>query len=118
AAAVRGLPEAGDARPTPSLEAAIFERVPESAGELLLSFERWVVDAATGAVAVAVGAGGWVLARFDARVVGAPVNSLATGTVRGGRSLEPLLGGSLARVAWWLLGALALGALVQALWWR
>jgi hypothetical protein len=130
--AVRGLPTAADpaARPHASprprpreapiggLEPALFEHLPESAGTLVMSFERWVVDSIAGAVVVAVYAGSWALARFDAQVAGGPTNALADRTVRAGRALEPHLGGSLGRVAWVLLGALLAGVLVHSVWWR
>ena len=130
-AAVRGLPtvagpvarpHAWPRRPLEApiggLEPALFEHLPESAGALVMSFERWVVESIAGAVVVAVYAGSWALARFDAQVAGGPTNALADRTVRVGRALEPHLGGSLARVAWVLFGALVAGVLVHAVWWR
>jgi hypothetical protein len=49
------------------LEAALLVRAPEAAGLLLLSFERWVVDAMGGAIVVLSRASGWALSRIDGR---------------------------------------------------
>lgn len=48
------------------LEGALLARLPETLGGLLLSFERWVVDAIAGAIAVVVYASAWALSRLDA----------------------------------------------------
>ncbi len=68
-AAARGIPAAASApAPGPTdLEAALLERAPERLGSLLLSFERWVVDAIGGAVVVIAHASAWALSRIDAR---------------------------------------------------
>ena len=118
--AVRGLPAPRRplAQPAPSVETALLEQLPESAGAMVMSFERWVVDSMAGAVVVAVYAASWALARFDAQVAGGPTNALADATVRAGRALEPHLGGSLARVGWVMLAALVFAGLVHAVWWR
>jgi hypothetical protein len=67
-AAARGLPVD---RPVPpvrrDLEAALLGRAPEAAGHLLLSFERWVVDAIGGAIVVLAYASAWALSRIDGR---------------------------------------------------
>jgi hypothetical protein len=66
--AARGLPV--DRRVTPvrrDLEAALLGRAPEAAGHLLLSFERWVVDATGGAIVVLSYASAWALSRIDGR---------------------------------------------------
>jgi hypothetical protein len=61
----RRLPEG--LRPAKDPEAALLGHLPEVAGVLLLSFERWVVDAIGGA-AIAVGhASAWALSKIDAR---------------------------------------------------
>jgi hypothetical protein len=118
--AVRGLPAARRplAQPASSVETALLEHLPESAGTMVVSFERWVVDSMAGALVVAVYAASWALARFDAQVAGGPTNALADATVRAGRTLEPHLGGSLARVGWVMLAALVFAGLVHAVWWR
>jgi hypothetical protein len=66
AAAVRAVPVPAPAART-DLEAALLGRVPEGVGALLLSFERWVLDAIGGAVVVVVHASAWALSRLDAR---------------------------------------------------
>jgi hypothetical protein len=61
----RRLPEGTRAAKDP--EGALLGHLPEAAGVLLLSFERWVVDAIGGA-AIAVGhASAWALSKIDAR---------------------------------------------------
>jgi hypothetical protein len=78
AAAARGLPIERDvsaktkgdrlAIPAPlDLEAALLGRAPEAGGLLLLSFERWVVDAIGGAIVALSYASGWALSRIDGR---------------------------------------------------
>jgi hypothetical protein len=66
--AARGLPVD---RPVPrvrrDLEAALLGRAPEAAGHLLLSFERWVIDATGGAIVVLSYASAWALSRIDGR---------------------------------------------------
>jgi hypothetical protein len=107
-------PESKLATAGPDLERVVFEVAPSGAGALLGAFERWVVDAIAGAVVVLVSALSWTIARLDAGVVGAPANALAARTVRASRALEPLVGGSLARVAWVLIAVLLAAALVHA----
>jgi hypothetical protein len=60
----------GDRRAAPAprdFEAALLGRAPEAAGLLLLSFERWVVDAIGGAIVALSYASGWALSRIDGR---------------------------------------------------
>jgi hypothetical protein len=70
-AAARGVTaEAADAKGAPArrdLEDALFARAPADAGVLLLSFERWVVDAIGGAIAALFHASAWALSRIDGR---------------------------------------------------
>ena len=73
-AAARGVTagplDAADAKVVPArrdLEDAVFGRAPADAGVLLLSFERWVVDAIGGAIAVLFHASAWALSRIDGR---------------------------------------------------
>jgi hypothetical protein len=98
------------------VERAFLGHLPESAATLLMAFERWVVDAIGGSVGVLVRAASWTLARFDAQVADAPARAAAGRTLQIGRGLEPMLGGSLARVAWVLVGTLMFLALAHALW--
>jgi hypothetical protein len=70
-AAARGFTiDAAEAKVPPArrdLEAALLSRAPADAGVLLLSFERWVVDAIGGAIAVLSHASAWTLSRIDGR---------------------------------------------------
>jgi hypothetical protein len=99
-----------------SFERAFLGHAPESGATLLMAFERWVVDSIAGSVTVLVRALAWTLVRFDTHVVGAPANALAARTVHVSRGLEPLVGGSLAKLAWLLVGTFALAVLAHALW--
>jgi hypothetical protein len=63
--AARGI--SGDAKPASDPEGALLGHLPEAAGVLLLSFERWVVDAIGGAVVVLAHASAWALSKLDAR---------------------------------------------------
>lgn len=99
-----------------SVERALLGHAPEAGATLLMAFERWVVDAIAGSVGVVVPALAWALVRFDTHVVGAPVDVLAGRAVRLSRRVEPLVGGSLARIVWAVVGAAGLAALVHALW--
>jgi len=68
AGARRGIVLSGSRAPARAdLEGALLGRAPESAGLLLLSFERWVLDAIGGAVGVCAHASAWALSRIDAR---------------------------------------------------
>ena len=67
-AAARGISAAPARTPArPDLSATLFARAPASLGTLLLSFERWVLDAVAGAVVVIAHASAWALSRIDAR---------------------------------------------------
>ncbi len=70
-AAARGFTiDAAETKVPPArrdLEAALLARAPADAGVLLLSFERWVVDAIGGAIAVLSHASAWTLSRIDGR---------------------------------------------------
>jgi hypothetical protein len=62
------LRRAPDGRPpAKDPEGALLAHLPEGAGLLLLSFERWVVDAIGGAAAVLAHASAWALSRIDTR---------------------------------------------------
>ena len=61
----RGLP--ADAKAARDPESALLTHMPEAAGILLLSFERWVVDAIGGAAVVVARASAWSLSKIDAR---------------------------------------------------
>ncbi len=62
---VRNVPDGGP--PAKDAEGALLGHVPEAAGVLLLSFERWVVDAIGGAAVVLAHASAWALAKIDTR---------------------------------------------------
>jgi hypothetical protein len=61
----RRLPEGARAAQDP--EGALLGHLPEAAGVLLLSFERWVVDAIGGAAITLGHASAWALSKIDAR---------------------------------------------------
>jgi len=97
-------------------DAPVLVGIPTYLGELLASMERWVVGstaAATGACAVIAA---WVVARIDEHVVSSPADRVASGVERAALAVEPLLGASVARVAWALVAAAALAALLHAVW--
>jgi hypothetical protein len=70
-AAGRGLaedPAEGTVAPARrDVEAALLGRAPADGGVLLLSFERWVVDAIGGALAALSHASAWALSRIDGK---------------------------------------------------
>jgi hypothetical protein len=116
---VAGAGEAGSPSawlPRPSLERALLAHAPESGATLLMAFERWVVDSITATVGVLVTAAAWALAQLDGQTLAAPADAIAGRIVRGSRRLEPVVGGSLSRVAWTVVGAAAFAALVHGLW--
>jgi hypothetical protein len=102
--------------PGGSLGDSLLLRVPERLGEWFASMERWVVEAVAGATAASARAGAWTLATVDARVVSLPADALAVRLTRLVRRVDPLVGGSMSRILWGLLGAAGFAALVHALW--
>jgi hypothetical protein len=99
-----------------SVDDALLRDAPERAGALLMAFEHWVVDAVAGAAGVLLYASAWALNHFDGLVLAVPADGLATRVVRLGRRVEPILGGSLARIFWMIVGLVALAVLGHALW--
>ena len=65
AAAVRRVPAGPPGAPDDGLDAAVLDRAPETGGTLVVTFERWVIDATWGAFAVGARALSWTVARFD-----------------------------------------------------
>ncbi len=96
--------------------ALMYVTLPERLGEWFASMERWVVDAVAGALAGCVRAGAWMVATADAQVVSTPVDVAATRLTRLVRRVDPLVGGSVLRVVWVLLGGAGAAALLHALW--
>jgi hypothetical protein len=84
-----------------------LERTVASGGRLLVRFERWVLDATAAAGAAAFWAAGWSAAWIDAHVLQGPGHAVGARVGRAGIRLEPWVGGSLARLAWLLLAAVA-----------
>ncbi|HEX4628685.1 MAG TPA: hypothetical protein VH137_07840, partial [Gemmatimonadales bacterium] len=115
-AARRGFSSKDCASPRGGLEEALLMGGPERAGALLMRFEHWVVDAIAGAAGVLLYASAWALDRFDVIVLALPADVLATRVVRFGRRVEPVVGGSLVRIAWSLLVLGLLAATARALW--
>jgi hypothetical protein len=106
----------GFSKPSPGLHDRLFGRVPERLGALVVSFERWVIDAVSGAVVVVVRAGAWVAARLDLDAIGAPADAAADRVVRAGLAAEGVTGQPLGRAAWALVAMLALVAIAHAVW--
>src|SRR5579872_3979697 len=106
--------------PAPSfgLQEWSLEALPHRLGELLVTFERWVVDAAAGAAAALFAVSVWVAARVDGAVLAAPGDAMATRALRARRALDPAVGGSIARLVWIVLGLFATSVLASALWSR
>ena len=115
-AARRGLSSSDRASPRGSVEEALLRGAPERAGALLMMFEHWVVDAIAGAAGVLLYASAWALNRFDVLVLALPADVLATRVVRLGRRVEPIIGGSVARIAWVLVVLGLLAAIAHAVW--
>jgi hypothetical protein len=115
-AAWRGFSSSDCASPRGSFEEALLRGAPERAGALLMMFEHWVVDAIAGAAGVLLYASAWALDRFDVLVLALPADVLATRAVRLGRRVEPIIGGSVARIAWALVVLGLLAAIAHAVW--
>jgi hypothetical protein len=109
-----GLDPATGARD--SIEELLFVRTPMRLGSLLVSMDRWVVDAIAGTIATLARASAWTVAMVDEHWVAAPANVAASRVVRFGRSFEPALGVPLHAVIWALLAAVAVAAFGNALW--
>jgi hypothetical protein len=106
----------GSRLPASALGELVLLGIPEAMGELLVSMERWVVDAVVGALATFAMASAWLLARTDEHVVSMPAELLVERVIRGRRRVEPIVGTSSARILWALLCVAGLTALVLALW--
>jgi hypothetical protein len=106
----------GSRLPASALGELVLLGIPEAMGELLVSMERWVVDAVVGALATFAMASAWLLARTDEHVISMPAELLVERIIRGRRRVEPIVGTSSARILWALLCVAGLTALVLALW--
>ncbi len=95
---------------------ALLRAGPERAAELLMAFEHWVVDALAGAAAVLLHAAAWTLDRFDSQVLAAPADMAGMRAVRLGRRVEPVIGGSIARVVWAVVVVCLCVAIALAIW--
>jgi hypothetical protein len=96
--------------------ATLVSRGIERAAALLLSFERWVLDSLVAAAATLLSALAWVAAASDAEALDTPVTAVAVRTERLAGALRPLVGGSLERVAWWLIASLGVAGIAHAAW--
>jgi hypothetical protein len=103
-------------RRSAGLNDGLFARGPERLGALVASFERWVIEAIAGAIAVLVRAGAWIAARSDVDAIGAPADAAAERVVRAGLAAEGVTGQPLARAAWALVAMLVLVAIAHAVW--
>ena len=97
-----------------SIEDQLFVLAPERLGALLVRMDRWVVGAMAGTIASTTRAAAWVMVAVDEHIVAAPANFVAGKIVRVERAVEPVLGVTLGRVAWVLLGMLGFAALAHA----
>ncbi len=94
----------------------LFVVVPERLGLWFASMERWVVEAVAGALAGLARAGAWTVATADAHGLSKPADAVAVRMTRAAHRLAPIVGGSMARIVWTLLGVAGFAALVHALW--
>lgn len=97
-----------------SIEDQLFVLAPERLGTLLVRMDRWVVGAMAGTIASMTHAAAWVMVTVDEHVVAAPANFVAGKIVRVERAVEPVLGVTMGRAAWVLLGMLGFAALAHA----
>lgn len=95
---------------------ALLVSVPARLGELLASMERWVVGSTVAAAGTGAVVTAWVVAKVDEHLVSAPGDRVANGVERAALAVEPLVGASIGRVAWALLGIAALAVLLHAVW--
>jgi hypothetical protein len=98
------------------LDGALLVDVLARLGELLVSMERWVVQAVAGAVATLAAAGAWAVAHADEHMVGSPANVVAARLERAARHVEPWVGLPLGRLAWALLALLLFAVLLHGIW--
>jgi hypothetical protein len=112
--------KSGDPEPPkwPTLAAVLLDRVPSRLGTLLLSYERWVIDATGRAGLGLLGVLAWAAALSDTYVVIGPADAAAARIVRFSRRLSPLFGGSPARAAWAALAFFATVAAGLTMWLR
>jgi hypothetical protein len=90
--------------------------VPERLGELVDSMEHGVVGAVAGATSAAAHITAWMAAAADEHLITTPADRVADGLLHASRTVEPLTGGTVARIAWGLLALLGAAALVHSLW--
>jgi hypothetical protein len=95
---------------------ALLLRVPSRLGELLVSMERWVVGAVTGAIGAGARIAAWMVATADEHLVASPADVAADGVQRAAGAVEPLLGVTPARIVWAMLALAGLAALAHAVW--
>jgi hypothetical protein len=98
------------------LDDAWLLRGPERLGALVASMDRWVLGASAGALGAFARAGAWLVAAADVHLVSSPADAVARRFARARRWLEPVVGVPLASLVFALLGALALAALLHAVW--
>jgi hypothetical protein len=91
-------------------------RAPVRLGALIAGMDRWVVGAVVAAVAGATRAAAWSAAAFDREFVGAPGEAAASGVVRFERAVEPTFGVRPSRVAWGVIGVVAVSVFLHAVW--
>jgi hypothetical protein len=107
---------AEDPAPTGALEERLLRLLPERLGALLVSMERWVIDAVAGGLAALLRATAWTVATADARLVSTPGDAAAARLAQARRRFEPLVGVPLGRIVFAVLGAIGFAALLHAVW--
>lgn len=95
---------------------AAFESTPARLGLVLVRFERWVLDALVRVGAGLFGVAGWVAGRFDSEVLSRPGQAAAGCTVRIGHRVESIVGISMGKLAWALVGLAAAAVAAHGLW--
>jgi hypothetical protein len=94
----------------------MFVEVPERLGVWFASMERWVVGPIAAAAAGLARASAWTVATADEQALSLPADAAAEQLRRAAHWIDPIVGGSLGRVVWTVLGVAGFVALVHALW--
>jgi hypothetical protein len=108
-----------DPRQLPALddpEDSALLTVPAALGELVVTMEHGVVGAVAGASSGVAHITAWMVATADEQVFASPADRVAEGLLRTSRAVQPMVGASVARIAWALLALLGAAALLYALW--
>lgn len=96
--------------------AVIFERAPARLGLLLVRFERWVIDATIRVAAGSIRVAAWLAGRFDTQVLSRPGDAFAAYAAWMGDGVESLVGVSIGKLAWALVGLAAAIVAAHGFW--